>query len=101
MRHAGLWAVVLLILAVAYGVPPAGARCGWVARAGGLVVVVGILVESWPILVTRRAAHLLFWTSPDFHDAVRHAILVTCTGTLVWAFGDKVCEVAQGAGLFN
>ena len=96
MRHVILWCIVLLMLV---GIPllvSPDARCAWTSRSGGLVVFVGILWESWPLLVTPRADDLEFWTSQERHTAVRHALSVVCVGTLIWAIAEPLCQLIDG-----
>jgi hypothetical protein len=91
MKHVALWIVSVLLILLSAIIPAADSRCAWISRAGGLIVTLGILWESWPLLTTARADDLPMWTSPEAHSAVRHAILVTCFGTLIWAYAEPVC----------
>jgi len=67
--------------------------CDWsrVTSAGTLIVVAGILWESWPILKTSRADNMPFYGPGQAgHTAIRVAIVIVCTGTLVQGYGDSV-----------
>lgn len=59
-----------------------------VNRYGTLVVVVGILLDYWPILRTVKVDDMAFWGTQEGHDSTRIAILVVCFGTLVQGYGD-------------
>lgn len=65
-------------------------RCdlGIVNRYGTLVVLVGVLVDYWPILRTKSVDDLAFWGTQEGHDATRIAIVVVCFGTLIQGYGD-------------
>ena len=66
--------------------------CDWsfVTRSGTVIVVAGILFESWLLLTTACADDLPFWTKQKTHTAVRVAIVIVCFGTLVQGFGDLI-----------
>jgi hypothetical protein len=66
----------------------------WVTRSGTLIVVAGILWESWPILKTARAGDLPFYgPGQAAHTAIRVAIVIVCVGTLVQGYGDSASHI--------
>ncbi len=69
----------------------------WLASSGALIVVVGVLLEYWPVLTTRRADDLAFWMSQSSHEAMQLAIYFVIVGTLVWAFGQQLFEIWHGS----
>ena len=62
----------------------------WVSRSGAAVVAVGLLLESWKILITERADDMPFWSTQPGHSALRMSILIIIFGTLIQGHGDLV-----------
>lgn len=60
----------------------------WITRSGASIVAVGILLESWKLLMTSHADDMPIWRSQEGHAAIRAAILIVCVGTLIQGYGD-------------
>lgn len=54
------------------------------------VVAVGLLLESWKILITERADDMPFYSTQPGHSALRMSILIIIFGTLIQGYGDLV-----------
>jgi hypothetical protein len=91
VKHHVLWTVCAAAVGLSAIIPPSDCRCGWISRAGGFIVAVGILVESWPVLRARSGDNLPMWTSPAAHAALWHAAVAAVVGTLLWAYGEPIC----------
>lgn len=60
----------------------------WFARAGALIVMVGVPLQVWEYMQAKDSDSMLFWKSDsDFHR-VRAAIVALVCGTALQGFGD-------------
>lgn len=82
----GTGVLIVLVVALAHTL----FRCDFtiINRYGTVVVVVGILLDYWPVLRTVNVDDMAFWGTQEGHDSMRIAILVVCVGTLVQGYGD-------------
>ena len=92
--HFVIAAICLAILGAHVWLAWTTCNWSWVTRSGTLIVVAGILWESWLILKTPRADDLPFFgPSQAAHTAIRVAIVIVCVGTLVQGYGDSVSYI--------
>jgi len=85
------WAVLLVCAAIFLVSVWFGWRTcdwSWVQRSGTLIVAVGVLLESWKVIITPRADGMPFWQTQEGHSAIRAAVLVVCVGTFIQGYAD-------------
>ncbi len=92
MKYTILWILVIGILIAVSVLSIFTHNCSWIICAGALIIILGIVVESWEIITKRNADDLLFWKSQEAHTSKRHAILLIILGTLVAGFGALACK---------
>ena len=93
MRHFILWILVIVILIAASCFSAITHNCTWISRSGTFIIVLGIVVESWELLKTRRVDSLRFWTTQEGNNSLRNAIRLIIFGTFVAGFGDLICKL--------
>ncbi|QSP93383.1 hypothetical protein LPB19_09055 [Marinobacter salinisoli] len=62
-------------------------------RAGAIIVVMGLLVEYWPLLRTPSVETVSREFRQSIHTSTRVTISLTCYGTIIWAFGDLIGQL--------
>jgi hypothetical protein len=88
MSKSAVIASCLLVFGVHLVVALITGNATWVSRSGASVVAVGLLLESWKILITERADDMPFWSTQTGHSALRMSILIIIFGTLIQGYGD-------------
>lgn len=62
----------------------------WISRSGASIVAVGLLLQTWKILTTRRADDMPFWNTQSGHADLRASIFILISGTLLQGYGDLI-----------
>jgi hypothetical protein len=95
MSKSAVVASCLLVFGVHLVVALITGNAAWVSRSGASVVGVGLLLESWKILITERADDMPFWSDQSGHSALRMSILIIIFGTLIQGYGDLFFSAAM------
>jgi short subunit fatty acids transporter len=92
-RH--LLTAIAAILLLVYALFISYSESNWMyfSRAGSLIVVLGIVLEYWPIIIQSDPDKLAMWTTAESHKAKRVALVTVSVGTITWGFGDCLCHI--------
>jgi hypothetical protein len=70
----------------------------WFQRSGTLVGVVGVLIESWQMVLTEKPDDLPMWSTAESHSGAKVAIAIGCVGALIQGYGDLIGKLYTCAG---
>ena len=68
----------------------------WISMASAFAVIVGTLIQSWPILKARPAPDESITLDGPALASLRISILLLCAGMLIAGFGDTLGKLAFG-----